>query len=74
MPSQGLLGNGALGGMGGAPRQMKSGLTFDHILSRLQAELSKSRDTGNDLQQLAGVMTDVQETLGGAIVSPLTSC
>ena len=41
-----------LGGMGGMPRQReceplrKSGLTFDHILSRLQGELQKSRETG----------------------------
>lgn len=61
--------NSALGGMGaGAPRQGKSGLTFDHLLSRLQSELLKSRETGSELTQLNGTMNDIQESLGGAIV------
>jgi hypothetical protein len=66
---------GGLGGMGGGPslglsgRSGKSGLTFDHILGRLQTELQKSRETGSDLHGLAGVMTDINETLaGGAAV------
>ncbi|KAG9044218.1 hypothetical protein FS837_008613 [Tulasnella sp. UAMH 9824] len=59
--------NNALGGMGGAPRAGKSGLTFDHILSRLQTELAKSRETGSELQTLTGALVDVQDTLGGAL-------
>lgn len=60
--------NTALGGMGG-PRVGKSGLTFDHILSRLQQELAKSRETGSELNSLTGAMVDIQDTLGGSLVS-----
>ncbi|KAG9006813.1 hypothetical protein FRB94_000409 [Tulasnella sp. JGI-2019a] len=62
--------NSALGGMG-APRAGKSGLTFDHILSRLQTELAKSRETGSELNQLTGTMVDIQDTLGGSLPSNL---
>lgn len=65
-----------LGGLGGGPglglsgRSGKSGLTFDHILNRLQNELQKSRETGSELNTLASVMTDISENLvGGALVS-----
>jgi hypothetical protein len=65
-----------LGGLGGGPglglsgRTGKSGLTFDHILNRLQNELQKSRETGTELSTLATVMTDINENLvGGALVS-----
>ncbi|KAJ6602546.1 hypothetical protein DFH09DRAFT_1125089 [Mycena vulgaris] len=65
MPHQGLNG---MGGMGGSVRPPgKSGLTFDHILSRLQGELTKSRETGQDLQTLSGAMNDIQDTLGGSL-------
>jgi hypothetical protein len=64
-----------LGGLGGGPglglsgRSGKSGLTFDHILNRLQNELQKSRETGSELNTLASVMTDISENLaGGALV------
>ena len=41
---QGLVG---MGGMSSSMRPPgKSGLTFDHILSRLQGELQKSHETG----------------------------
>jgi len=46
----------------------KSGLTFDHILSRLQGELQKSRDTGTELHTLTGAMNDIHDTLGGTLV------
>ncbi|KAI0689165.1 hypothetical protein BC835DRAFT_1283558 [Cytidiella melzeri] len=63
MQPQGLVG---MGGMGGGARQPgKSGLTFDHILSRLQGELQKSRETGAELHSLTGAMNDIHETLGG---------
>ncbi|KAJ7604903.1 hypothetical protein B0H17DRAFT_1230917 [Mycena rosella] len=57
-----------MGGMGGSMRPPgKSGLTFDHILSRLQGELTKSRETGQDLQILSGAMNEIQDTLGGSL-------
>jgi hypothetical protein len=60
----------ALGGMGGMGANMrvpgKSGISFDHILSRLQGELQKSRETGAELHSLTGAMN---ETLGGNLVS-----
>ena len=58
-----------MGGMGGNVRVPgKSGLTFDHILSRLQGELQKSRETGAELHSLTNAMNDIHETLGGNIV------
>ncbi|KAJ9122277.1 hypothetical protein QFC22_001697 [Naganishia vaughanmartiniae] len=42
-----------------------AGLNFDHVLHRLQAELQKSKDTGADLQNLTGTLTDIQDTLNG---------
>ncbi|TFK47669.1 hypothetical protein OE88DRAFT_1636459 [Heliocybe sulcata] len=61
---QGISGMGGLGGSMRPPG--KSGLTFDHILSRLQSELQKSRDTGSELHSLSDAMNNVQDTLGGA--------
>jgi hypothetical protein len=46
----------------------KSGLTFDHILSRLQGELQKSRETGAELHSLTGAMGDIHDTLAGSLV------
>ena len=69
MQPQGLVG---MGGMGGSMRPPgKSGLTFDHILSRLQGELQKSRETGAELHSLNGSMNEIHDTLGGAMVSVL---
>ncbi|KAJ7902642.1 hypothetical protein B0H14DRAFT_2666979 [Mycena olivaceomarginata] len=65
IPHQGLNGMGGMGASMRAPG--KSGLTFDHILSRLQGELTKCRETGQDLQTLSGAMNDIQETLGGSL-------
>ncbi|KAJ6629303.1 SMAD/FHA domain-containing protein, partial [Mycena sp. CBHHK59/15] len=64
MIHQGLAG---LGGMGGGIRAPGRGLTLDHIFSRLQAELAKSRDTGNDLQVLTGTLNNIEDTLNGAL-------
>jgi hypothetical protein len=47
----------------------KSGLVFDHILSRLQGELQKSREMGASLYNLTGPMDDIHDTLGGSLVS-----
>lgn len=63
---QGIAG---IGGMGGSMRPPgKSGLTFEHILNRLQGELQKSRETGSELHSLTGSMNDIHEVLGGNIV------
>ncbi|KAG2127123.1 hypothetical protein DEU56DRAFT_706101, partial [Suillus clintonianus] len=57
-----------LGGMGGSMRPPgKNGLSFDHILSRLQGELQKSRDTGAELHSLSSSMNDIHDTLGGSV-------
>jgi hypothetical protein len=62
-----------LGGMGGSMRPPgKNGLSFDHILSRLQGELQKSRETGAELHSLSNAMNDIRDTLGGAAVRPPT--
>ncbi len=66
MQPQGLVGMGGMGGNARPPG--KSGLTFDHILSRLQGELQKSRETGAELHSLTGAMNDIHETLGGNMV------
>ncbi|KAG9311491.1 hypothetical protein JVU11DRAFT_7687 [Chiua virens] len=59
---------GGMGGMGGSMRPPgKSGLSFDHILSRLQGELQKSRDTGAELHSLTTAMNDIHDTLGGSL-------
>ncbi|KAI9451957.1 hypothetical protein F5148DRAFT_1237689 [Russula earlei] len=67
----------ALGGMGGMGANMripgKSGITFDHILSRLQGELQKSRETGAELHSLTGAMNEIHETLGGNLPQSLPS-
>lgn len=56
--------------MGGGPPRPKSGLTFDHILSRLQSELSKSRETTQELHGLSGTMNEINDTLGGVVAPP----
>ena len=63
---QGLLGTGGMGRNMRAPG--KSGLTFDHILSRLQGELQKSRETGAELHSLSSGLAEIQDTLGGNLV------
>jgi hypothetical protein len=53
-----------MGGMGSGSVQPsgKSGLTVDHILSRLQGELQKSRETGAELHNLTKAMNDIHDT------------
>ncbi|KAI6021229.1 hypothetical protein EDC04DRAFT_2901297 [Pisolithus marmoratus] len=59
---------GVMGGMGGSVRPPgKSGLSFDHILSRLQGELLKSRETGAELHSITTAMNELQDTLGGTL-------
>jgi hypothetical protein len=63
---------GGMGGMGGSMRPPgKSTLSFDHILSRLQTELQKSRETGAELHSLTTAMNDIHDTLGGSQPSNL---
>jgi hypothetical protein len=57
-----------LGGMGAIRPPGKTGLSFDLILSRLQGELQKSRETGAELTSLAGSMNEIHDTLGGNLV------
>ena len=64
-----------MGGMGAnmhAPG--KSGITFDHILSHLQGELQKSRETGAELHSLTGAMNDIHEAFGGNLVRQSSYC
>ncbi|KAL1413275.1 hypothetical protein Q8F55_001030 [Vanrija albida] len=48
---------------GGKP----NGLSFDHVLQKLQNELHRSEETSQELQGLNWSMTDVQDTLGGGL-------
>ena len=64
MQAQGLGGTG-MGG-GSVRPSGKSGLTFDHMLSRWQVELHKSRGTSAGLHYLIGVMNDIYDRLGGS--------
>ena len=67
MRQQGL---GALDGMCGNMRAPgKGSLSFDYILTRLQDELQKSRETGADLNSLSGMVNKIHEALSGASVS-----
>jgi hypothetical protein len=47
----------------------KSGLSFDLIFSRLQGEVQKSKDIGAELQNLTTALDEIQDTLGGLLVS-----
>lgn len=69
MQQTGLGGMGA--GMVNTGARGKSGVTFDHILHRLQGELKVSRETSAELHNLSSAMGDIHDTLGGALVSPL---
>lgn len=52
------------GGMSG------SGVNIDQVLSRLQTELQKSRDTGADLGSLTSTIGEIHDTLGGNLPAP----
>ncbi len=43
------------------------GLNFDHLLHKLQLELQKSQDTGEELRGLTEAMEGIQETLSGGV-------
>lgn len=59
----------SLGGMGG-PSRPKSSISFDHVLIRLQGELSRSRDTNNELHGLTEAMNEISDALSGAVPPP----
>ncbi|KAH9478105.1 hypothetical protein JR316_0010343 [Psilocybe cubensis] len=59
--AQGL---GSMGGIGLRPPG-KTGLSFDVILSRLQGEVQKSRETGAELGSLTSAMGEIGDVLGG---------
>jgi pSer/pThr/pTyr-binding forkhead associated (FHA) protein len=60
---------GGLGGLGqGQARPGSKGLSFDHILNKLQMELQKSRETGAELHSLTSAMSDIHDTMGGGAV------
>ncbi|KAG8730032.1 hypothetical protein FRC12_020551, partial [Ceratobasidium sp. 428] len=67
-------GNAQLGGLGGLgqsqARPGSKGLSFDHILNKLQMELQKSRETGAELHSLTSAMNDINDTMGGGAVPP----
>ncbi|TFK17608.1 hypothetical protein FA15DRAFT_710632 [Coprinopsis marcescibilis] len=63
---------GGMGGMGGGMRPPgKSGLTFDVILSRLQGEFQKARETGAELTSVGGILNEAHETLSGGLPTNL---
>lgn len=69
----GPLGSNGVGpGAEGGLRRTKAGFSFDHVLSKLQSELQRSKDTWNDLGSLTSTMHDIHETLGGS-APPLSS-
>ncbi|PWN49010.1 hypothetical protein IE53DRAFT_167645 [Violaceomyces palustris] len=64
----GPLGSGGVGpGAEGGLRRAKAGVNFDHVLSRLQSELQKSKEVGSELGSLTSTMHDIHETLGGGL-------
>ena len=62
-----------LGSMGGMRPPGKTGLSFDVILSRLQGEVQKSRETGAELSSLTSAMTEIHDTLSGGVVGVFIS-
>ncbi|GAA6039391.1 hypothetical protein JCM8097_002832 [Rhodosporidiobolus ruineniae] len=64
----GRAGPGGRPGMGG---QGGHGVSFEHVLSRLQGELQKSRDTGANLTDVNSTLTQVHDTLGGGAPPPI---
>ncbi|BGP20026.1 hypothetical protein JCM10213_000592 [Rhodosporidiobolus nylandii] len=55
------------GGRGQRPGGVtgQNGLSFEHVLSRLQGELQKSRDTNVNLSDINSTLGQVHDTLGG---------
>ena len=67
-PSQQHLALGGMGTVGGSiPGRRTGGPNFEHILSRLQNELQRSRETASELTTLAGTMGEIQDSLSNVI-------
>lgn len=61
---------GALAPVGrGVPKQ--GGLSFDAILSKLQSEVQRSRETSQELQSLTAAMSEIHDSLGGVSAQPI---
>ncbi|KAF9041643.1 SMAD/FHA domain-containing protein [Panaeolus papilionaceus] len=58
-----------LGAMAGMRAPGKTGLTFDVVMSRLQGELQKSRETGAELTSLSGALNEINDTLSGNVAA-----
>ncbi|PPR06464.1 hypothetical protein CVT24_002606 [Panaeolus cyanescens] len=58
-----------LGAMAGMRPPGKTGLTFDVVMSRLQGELQKSRETGAELTSLSGALNEINDTLSGNVAA-----
>ncbi|CAO1630643.1 unnamed protein product [Sympodiomycopsis kandeliae] len=57
------MGPGAEGGL----RRGKSSMSFDHIIGRLQMEVQRSREQGQEISNLSNTINEIQESLGGGI-------
>jgi len=71
LAQQGLGSLGSSMGVGGLRPPGKTGLSFDVILSRLQGEVQKSRETGAELSGLTSAMGEIGDVLGGVLVSAI---
>jgi len=56
-----------MGGLGAGRQPNRGGLSFDHILTRLQGELAKTRETGAELNSMASSMGEVGDILSGGV-------
>ncbi|CEH13786.1 FOG: FHA domain [Ceraceosorus bombacis] len=64
----GVMGGSGMGpGAEGGLRRGKSGMSFEHIFSKLQSELQRSRDHSSELGGLAHAITEVGETMQGGM-------
>ena len=63
-------GGGQQGGLGGGGGQGKrGGVSFEVVMGRLRGELQKSKETGVELQGIAGCVGEAVEVLRGGLVS-----
>ncbi|KAK0525752.1 hypothetical protein OC835_005510 [Tilletia horrida] len=55
-------------GMGGSYKDASSlGMSFGGVLNRLQSELKRSREAGQELTTIANVFSDIHDTLAGGL-------
>ncbi|KAK0545995.1 hypothetical protein OC846_005453 [Tilletia horrida] len=62
-----LSGAGARRGPGAAGAGKANMINFDQVLGRLQAELKKSREAGQELSSITNVFSDIHDTLAGGM-------